>query len=68
MGPGLGKNGGFGNYADFPLAAKWVGSFLMFAGRLELITVLFSLCHRSGREDNFLYCIFAKCVTKLKFN
>ena len=39
MGPGLGKNGGFGNYADFPLAAKWVGSFLMFAGRLELITV-----------------------------
>ncbi|MEA4968231.1 MAG: TrkH family potassium uptake protein [Bacteroidaceae bacterium] len=39
MGPGLGKNGGFNNYADFPLAAKWIGSFLMFAGRLELITV-----------------------------
>lgn len=39
MGPGLGKNGGFNNFADFPLAAKWLGSFLMFAGRLELITV-----------------------------
>ena len=39
MGPGLGKNGGFNNFADFPLAAKWIGSFLMFAGRLELITV-----------------------------
>lgn len=39
MGPGLGKNGGFNNYADFPIAAKWLGSFLMFAGRLELITV-----------------------------
>lgn len=39
MGPGLGKNGGFNNFAPFPDAAKWIGSFLMFAGRLELITV-----------------------------
>lgn len=39
MGPGLGKNGGFNNFAPFPVAAKWMGSFLMFAGRLELITV-----------------------------
>lgn len=39
-GPGLGASGGFGSYAAFPLAAKWICSFLMLLGRLECLTIL----------------------------
>lgn len=39
-GPGLGTCGGFGSYAGFPLAAKWICSALMLLGRLECLTVL----------------------------
>ena len=38
-GPGLGACGGFGSYAAFPAAAKWLCSLLMLLGRLECLTV-----------------------------
>lgn len=38
-GPGLGASGGFGSYAGFSVAAKWISSFLMLLGRLECLTV-----------------------------
>jgi len=40
IGPGLGLIGPTDNYAHIPLAGKWVLSFLMLAGRLEIFTVL----------------------------
>ena len=43
VGPGLGASGPTGNFAHFPVAAKWVMSFFMLAGRLDIFTVLFIL-------------------------
>lgn len=40
IGPGLGQYGPMGCYADFPILGKWVMSFVMLVGRLELFTVL----------------------------
>lgn len=40
VGPGLGKCGPVGNYAWMPDFAKWVLSFVMMTGRLEIFTVL----------------------------
>lgn len=41
VGPGLGNIiGPAGNYATLPMGAKWVLSFAMLLGRLELFTVL----------------------------
>ncbi len=40
IGPGLGKVGAVGNYAEIPVFGKWYLSFLMLTGRLELFTVL----------------------------
>jgi trk system potassium uptake protein TrkH len=40
IGPGIGYVGPIFNYAFLPSAAKWVLSFLMVLGRLELFTVL----------------------------
>lgn len=41
VGPGLGEIvGPVGNYSSLPAAAKWVLSFAMMLGRLELFTVL----------------------------
>lgn len=40
IGPGLGLIGPTDNYAHIPLVGKWVLSFLMLAGRLEIFTVL----------------------------
>jgi trk system potassium uptake protein TrkH len=40
IGPGVGMVGPTRNYAPFPDAVKWVLSFAMLAGRLELYTVL----------------------------
>jgi trk system potassium uptake protein TrkH len=41
IGPGLGKIGGaVGNFSQVPVAGKWLMSFLMLVGRLELFTVL----------------------------
>jgi trk system potassium uptake protein TrkH len=40
IGPGLGTTGPVANYADVPSLGKWLLSFLMLLGRLELFTVL----------------------------
>ena len=41
VGPGLGPIiGPSGNYGSLPDAAKWILSFAMLLGRLELFTVL----------------------------
>lgn len=40
IGPGLGKVGPTGNYGFIPDIGKWLLSFLMLLGRLELFTVL----------------------------
>jgi trk system potassium uptake protein TrkH len=40
IGPGFGMVGPTKNYAHFPDAVKWILSFAMLAGRLELYTVL----------------------------
>jgi trk system potassium uptake protein TrkH len=43
IGPGLGGVGPVENYAFIPSLGKWVLSFLMLLGRLELFTVLMLL-------------------------
>lgn len=43
VGPGFGIVGPAGNYAHMHTAAKWVLSFLMLAGRLEILTILILL-------------------------
>jgi trk system potassium uptake protein TrkH len=43
IGPGLGTVGPVDNYGHFPDLAKWLLSFLMMAGRLEIYTVLIVL-------------------------
>jgi trk system potassium uptake protein TrkH len=40
IGPGLGDVGPTDNYAALPLAAKWVLTFCMLLGRLEIYTVI----------------------------
>ena len=40
IGPGLGSLGPASNYSQIPAAAKWVLSFTMLAGRLEIYTLL----------------------------
>ena len=40
MGPSLGKYGPDNSWSTIPTAAKWVLSFLMLMGRLEIFTVL----------------------------
>ncbi len=40
VGPGIGKVGPVDNYSHLPTLGKWVLSFLMLVGRLELFTVL----------------------------
>ncbi len=40
IGPGFGTLGPTENYAHLPQMAKWILSFLMLAGRLEIFTVL----------------------------
>jgi len=43
IGPGIGSVGPVENYSHVPLIGKWVLSFLMLVGRLELFTVLMLL-------------------------
>lgn len=43
VGPALGNYSGTNSWAPLPDAAKWVGSFLMLIGRLELFSVLLLL-------------------------
>lgn len=40
IGPGIGAVGPVENYSHIPMAGKWVLSFLMLIGRLEIFTVL----------------------------
>ncbi len=40
IGPGIGTVGPVDNFAHIPTAGKWILSFLMLLGRLELFTVL----------------------------
>lgn len=40
VGPGIGSVGPVDNFAHLPVFSKWVLSFLMLAGRLEIFTVL----------------------------
>ncbi len=40
IGPGLGSVGPTDNYAHIPVLGKWILSFFMLAGRLEIYTVL----------------------------
>lgn len=40
VGPGMGVVGPIGNFADLPAISKWILSFFMLVGRLELFTVL----------------------------
>jgi trk system potassium uptake protein len=43
IGPAIGSVGPVDNYAHIPMVGKWVLSFLMLLGRLELFTVLLLL-------------------------
>jgi trk system potassium uptake protein len=43
IGPGLGSTGPVSNYSHVPEIGKWVLSFLMLIGRLEIFTVLIIL-------------------------
>ena len=43
IGPGLGTVGPADNYSQIPIIGKWILSFCMLAGRLELYTVLLLL-------------------------
>jgi trk system potassium uptake protein TrkH len=40
VGISIGQFGPSGTYANFPVLAKWVMSFVMMIGRLEIFTVL----------------------------
>jgi trk system potassium uptake protein TrkH len=40
IGPGIGSFGPFSNFAGLPETGKWFISFLMLAGRLELLSIL----------------------------
>ena len=43
VGPGIGSVGPSSNFAHLPIASKWLLSFLMLVGRLELFTILIIL-------------------------
>ncbi len=40
IGPGLGSIGPYDNWGHFPDGAKWISSFCMLLGRLEIFTVM----------------------------
>ena len=40
IGPGLGAIGPYDNWGHFPIGAKWIASFCMLLGRLEIFTVI----------------------------
>jgi len=40
MGPGLGNIGPMDNWGHFPVLAKWLASFVMLLGRLEIFTIM----------------------------
>ncbi len=50
IGPGLGSVGPTGNYAHIPMIGKWVLSFLMLVGRLEIYPVIIFLTPTFWKE------------------
>ena len=48
-GPALGELGPAGNFVSVPAAGKWLLSFLMLIGRLEIFTVLFLFMPKAWR-------------------
>jgi trk system potassium uptake protein TrkH len=50
VGPGLGAVGPVEHYAGLPLPAKWMLSFLMLLGRLEIFPVLILLNRETWRR------------------
>lgn len=50
IGPGLGEVGPAGNYLHVPAAGKWLLSFLMIVGRLEIFPVLLLLTRELWRK------------------
>jgi len=50
IGPGLGEVGPAGNYLDVPASGKWLLSFLMIVGRLEIFPVLRLLTRELWRK------------------
>ena len=53
VGPGLGAFGPAFSWAALPDAAKWILSFLMLIGRLELFAVLLLFLFRIfGKDDS----------------
>ena len=40
IGPGIGQVGPVDNFAHLPTGVKWILSFMMLLGRLELFTVM----------------------------
>ncbi len=50
IGPGLGEVGPLDNYSDIPIAGKWILSFFMLIGRLELFTVIILLAPSFWRK------------------
>jgi len=50
IGPGLGKVGAMENYAWISMPGKWMLSFLMLAGRLELYSILVLLVPATWRK------------------
>lgn len=48
-GPALGELGPAGNFTSVPAAGKWLLSFLMLIGRLEIFTVLFLFMPKAWR-------------------
>lgn len=51
VGPGIGEVGPVNNFAGMPLAGKWLLSFLMLLGRLELFTVLMLLAPHFWKKN-----------------
>jgi len=50
IGPGLGSVGPTGNYAQIPTVGKWILSFLMLVGRLEIYPVIIFLTPTFWKE------------------
>jgi trk system potassium uptake protein TrkH len=52
IGPGLGTVGPVSNFAHLPILAKWILSFMMLLGRLEIYTVLILFSPRFWKNKN----------------
>ncbi|MBU1225652.1 MAG: TrkH family potassium uptake protein [Actinobacteria bacterium] len=50
IGPGIGEVGPAGNYLEIPATGKWLLSFLMIMGRLEIFPVLLLLTRELWRK------------------